>query len=57
MNLRYTTKIFDAMKRISDAQMTLIEKLLRPETSSITSQSWHFVIVGIETVGCGRDEN
>jgi len=57
MNLRYTTKIFDAMKRISDAQMTLIEKLLRPETSSITSQSWHFVIVGIETVGCGSDEN
>ena len=43
---RYTTKAFDATKRINDAQMTEIEELLRLAPSSINSQPWHFVIAG-----------
>jgi nitroreductase/dihydropteridine reductase len=43
---RYTTKAFDATKRISDAQMAEIEELLRLSPSSINSQPWHFVIAG-----------
>lgn len=45
---RYTTKAFDASKRISDAQMAEIETLLRLAPSSINSQPWHFVIAGTE---------
>lgn len=45
---RYTTKAFDASKRISDAQMAEIEELLRLAPSSINSQPWHFVIAGTE---------
>ena len=45
---RYTTKAFDASKRISDAQMAEIENLLRLAPSSINSQPWHFVIAGTE---------
>lgn len=41
---RYTTKAFDATKRISDADMAQIEELLRLAPSSINSQPWHFVI-------------
>lgn len=43
---RYTTKVFDATKRINDAQMAEIEELLRLAPSSINSQPWHFVIAG-----------
>ena len=43
---RYTTKAFDATKRISDADMAQIEELLRLSPSSINSQPWHFVIAG-----------
>ncbi|MCH9742735.1 MAG: oxygen-insensitive NAD(P)H nitroreductase [Proteobacteria bacterium] len=43
---RYTTKAFDASKRISDAQMAEIEELLRLAPSSINSQPWHFIIAG-----------
>lgn len=49
---RYTTKAFDATKRISDVQMAEIEELLRLSPSSINSQPWHFVIAGTE-VGKG----
>ncbi len=43
---RYTTKAFDATKRISDADIAQIEELLRLSPSSINSQPWHFVIAG-----------
>lgn len=43
---RYTTKAFDATKRINDAQMAEIEALLRLAPSSINSQPWYFVIAG-----------
>jgi nitroreductase/dihydropteridine reductase len=45
---RYTTKAFDANKRISDTDMAQIEELLRLSPSSINSQPWHFVIAGTE---------
>jgi len=43
---RYTTKVFDASKRISETDMQNIEALLRLSPSSINSQPWHFVIAG-----------
>lgn len=45
---RYTTKVFDAGRRIPAPQMEQLESLLRLAPSSINSQPWHFFIAGSE---------
>lgn len=44
LNWRYTTKEFDASKKISDANMLEVKNLLRMSPSSINLQPWHFII-------------
>ncbi|MBY6186568.1 oxygen-insensitive NAD(P)H nitroreductase [Marinobacter hydrocarbonoclasticus] len=43
---RYSTKEFDAEKRIPAEQFEQIRTLLRFSPSSVNSQPWHFVIAG-----------
>ncbi|MCL1036110.1 oxygen-insensitive NAD(P)H nitroreductase [Shewanella submarina] len=45
---RYTTKAFDATKRIPAEQIEQIKTLLRFSPSSVNSQPWHFVIAGTD---------
>ncbi len=44
LNWRYTTKAFDASKKISATAVEHIENLLQMSPSSINSQPWHFII-------------
>lgn len=41
---RYTTKIFDAARRIDDAVIEDLIEALRLAPSSVNSQPWHFVV-------------
>ncbi|WP_157270019.1 oxygen-insensitive NAD(P)H nitroreductase [Azohydromonas aeria] len=43
---RYTTKAFDAARRIPDATIAELKELLRHAPSSVNSQPWHFLIAG-----------
>ncbi|CAH0535634.1 Major NAD(P)H-flavin oxidoreductase [Vibrio stylophorae] len=45
LNVRYTTKKFDADKHISHEDMAVIEEALRLSASSINSQPWKFIIL------------
>ncbi len=45
LNQRYTTKKYDASKRISAEDMAIIKEALRLSPSSINSQPWKFIIV------------
>lgn len=45
LNSRYTTKKYDASKRISADDMAVIKEALRLSASSINSQPWKFLIV------------
>lgn len=45
---RYTTKAFDASRKISDADMAQIAEVLRCAPSSVNSQPWHFIIAASE---------
>ncbi len=45
---RYTTKAFDATKRIPAEQIEQVKTLLRFSPSSVNSQPWHFVIAGTD---------
>lgn len=44
LNKRYSTKEFDATKKISDQDFEQIKELLRMSPSSTNLQPWHFVI-------------
>lgn len=44
LNWRYTTKDFDADKKISAADMEQVKALLRMSPSSTNLQPWHFII-------------
>lgn len=46
---RYSTKVFDASKKISAEQFEQIKALLRFSPSSVNSQPWHFIIAHTET--------
>ncbi|MCF1428734.1 MAG: oxygen-insensitive NAD(P)H nitroreductase [Shewanella sp.] len=41
---RYTTKTFDATKRIPEDELEQIKTLLRYSPSSVNSQPWHFIL-------------
>lgn len=45
LNARYTTKKYDANKRISAEDMAVIKEALRMSASSINSQPWRFIII------------
>ena len=45
---RYTTKAFDASRRISADDLVAIRTLLRNAPSPVNSQPWHFLIAGSE---------
>ncbi|TCS43173.1 nitroreductase family protein [Reinekea marinisedimentorum] len=45
LNRRYTTKKYDASKRISAEDLAVIKEALRLSASSINSQPWKFIIV------------
>lgn len=41
---RYTTKAFDASRRLSDEQVEAMLEVLRLAPSSVNSQPWHFIV-------------
>lgn len=45
---RYTTKAFDASRRIPEEQVEQLRVLLRNGASSVNSQPWHFIIASSE---------
>lgn len=45
---RYTTKVYDPTKKVSDEQIAQLAEILRLTPSSINSQPWQFVIVSDE---------
>jgi nitroreductase/dihydropteridine reductase len=42
---RYTTKKYDATKRISEEDMAVIQEALRLSPSSVNSQPWKFLVI------------
>ncbi|GAA5219079.1 nitroreductase family protein [Corallincola platygyrae] len=48
LNARYTTKKYDASKRISQEDMKVIKEALRMSASSINSQPWKFIVIESE---------
>ena len=48
MNWRYSTKEFDANKKISAADFQSLKDILRLSPSSTNIQPWHFVIADDE---------
>lgn len=47
---RYTTKRYDAGKKVSDQQIKELQEILRLSPSSINSQPWKFTFVGDESL-------
>ncbi|ASJ95939.1 NAD(P)H-dependent oxidoreductase [Shewanella marisflavi] len=45
LNKRYTTKKYDAEKRISHEDMVVIKEAIRLSASSINSQPWKFIVI------------
>lgn len=45
---RYSTKVFNPNKKISDEGVEQIKGLLRFSPSSVNSQPWHFIIAGTD---------
>lgn len=45
LNSRYTAKKYDASKRISAEDMTVIKEAIRLSASSINSQPWKFIVI------------
>ncbi len=45
LNRRYTTKRYDATKKISAKDMEVIKEALRLSPSSINSQPWKFIVI------------
>ncbi|WHR52088.1 oxygen-insensitive NAD(P)H nitroreductase [Vibrio furnissii] len=45
---RYSTKSFDATKRISDEHIEAIKELIRFSPSSTNSQPWHFILASTD---------
>jgi len=45
LNWRYTTKSFDASKKISEEQLNIFYESLRLCASSINSQPWKFIVI------------
>lgn len=41
---RYSTKVFDASKKISDADIMALKEILRLSPSSVNIQPWHFIV-------------
>lgn len=46
MQSRYTTKVYDPTKKLSDEQIQTLKEVLRLSPSSINSQPWKFLFVG-----------
>lgn len=44
LNTRYSAKVFDKTKKISDEDMKKVETLLQMSPSSTNIQPWHFII-------------
>lgn len=47
---RYTTKRYDAGKKVSDTQIQELQEILRLSPSSINSQPWKFTFIGDESL-------
>ena len=45
LNRRYTTKKYDATKRISGDDIAVIKEALRMSASSVNSQPWKFIVI------------
>lgn len=45
LNWRYTTKAYDANKKISADDMAVIKEAIRMSASSINSQPWKFIVI------------
>ncbi|MCL4112697.1 UNVERIFIED_CONTAM: hypothetical protein GTU68_052144 [Idotea baltica] len=41
---RYTTKVFDSSRKITDSDFNSLKTLLRFSPSNVNSQPWHFII-------------
>ncbi|MDP0491895.1 MAG: NAD(P)H-dependent oxidoreductase [Verrucomicrobiota bacterium JB023] len=49
-NWRYATKVFDATRKVNDADLATLEEALRLTPSSFGLQPWHFLIVTDEEI-------
>lgn len=47
---RYTTKKYDALKKITEAEITNLQEILRLSPSSINSQPWKFIFVSDDKI-------
>lgn len=45
---RYTTKHYDASRRVSEEDMAALTEVLRLSPSSVNAQPWHFFVTGTE---------
>lgn len=45
LNNRYTTKVYDANKRISPESIQIIKEAIRLSASSINAQPWKFILI------------
>lgn len=43
---RYSTKAFDASRKLSEQQVADLKELVRMSASSVNSQPWHFILAG-----------
>lgn len=41
---RYSTKAFDASRKLSEQQVADLKELVRMSASSVNSQPWHFIL-------------
>lgn len=47
---RYTTKVYDPTKKVSDSDIETLKEILRLTPSSINSQPWHFTFISNEEI-------
>lgn len=47
-NKRYSTKVFDPSRKLTDDQLQQIKALIRLSASSVNSQPWHVIVAATD---------
>jgi len=50
MQNRYTTKVYDSTKKVSQSHVNELAQILTLSPSSINSQPWRFIIIGNQEI-------
>lgn len=45
---RYSTKAFDASRKLPEEKVAAVKELIRMSASSVNSQPWHFIVASSE---------